>query len=219
MDWLLDLRPIRLFSFYLAVMFVLSTAVRLRQYHTVVTLVTRLRSRWPNLTALVLAHRHILLSASTLRPLLLMLGLLAANTIASRLIWPQADTVRIAELLEVWPALPFVALAGLAMLCFDIYGIIRVGKIDQAELEKYLDQAEFWLRGWKAPVVRFLSLGYINPRKMVATEVGKALESAGQLLNSSVHWVSLQTTIRFLFGLTLWSSYALHAWLRHLVGG
>src|SRR5689334_2010298 len=126
MDWLLDLRPIRLFSFYLAVMFVLSTAVRLRQYHTVLTLVTRLRSRWPNLTALVLAHRHILLNAATLRPLWLMLGLLAANTVASRLIWPQADAVRIADLLVAWPALPFVALTGLAMVCFDVYGLVRV---------------------------------------------------------------------------------------------
>ena len=38
-------------------------------------------------------------------------------------------------------------------------------------LEKYFDQAEYWLRPWTAPVVRVFTFGYINPRQMVATEV------------------------------------------------
>jgi hypothetical protein len=213
MDWLLDLRLIRFFSFYLAVVFVLSTFLRLRQYRIVVSLVLRLRSRWPNLTTLVLAHRHIFLTRGTYLPLVIVLVLLGANMLASHLIWPQADRFDVHDLLEVWPAVPIVLLSGVAMVTFDTLGVVRVGEIDEKMLEGYFDQAESWLRGWKAPVVRVLSLGYINPRQIVAKEVATALESARALLNSTLWWVSIQTTLRILFGLCLWSSYAMRSWL------
>lgn len=219
MSWLLEVRPIRLFGFYLAVMFVCGTWLRLQQYHTILSLLVRLRSRWPNLTRLVLAHRHILVNRGTLLPLLLMLGVLLLNTLASRLIWPQADRFCIAELGPIWPAIPVIVVVGLAMLGLDVFSALRVGAIDQSLLEKYFDQAEFWLQGVKAPVVRVLSLGFVNPRKIVATEVRGALQKAGALLHNTAWWVSLQTTLRIGFGLTLWGSYALQAWLRHLVEG
>lgn len=219
MDWLLELRPIRFFGFYLAVMFVCSSMPRVRQYNVVFALLAGLRSRWPNLARLVLAHRHLLVNWATMRPLVLMLVLLLVNTLASRLIWPQADRMQLLDLLLIWPALPVIGVCGLAMLGFDIYSVLRVGVINQALLEQYFDQAEYWLRGWQAPVVRVLSLGYVNPRKMVAAEVRTALENAAGLLNTTMWWVSLQTTFRILFGLSLWGSYALQAWLRRLVEG
>ncbi|MFO0927669.1 MAG: hypothetical protein U0736_11620 [Gemmataceae bacterium] len=219
MDWVLEVRPIRLFGFYLAVMFVCGTMLRVRQYHAVLSLLARLHARWPNLTRLVLAHRHILVNRATLLPLLLMLGLLLLNTLASRLIWPQADRFQIGDLGPIWPAIPVVVVAELGMVGLDVYSMLRVGAVDQALLEKYFDQAEFWLQGVKAPVVRVLSLGFINPRKIVATEVRSALEKAGGLLHNTAWWVSMQTTVRIVFGLTLWGSYALQSALRHLVTG
>lgn len=219
MSWVLDLHPIRFFSFYLMLIFVLGTFTRFRQYRIMLALLVGLRSRWPNLARLVLAHRHIFLTWSTLRPLVIVLVLLLANLLASRLVWPGADEFLASDLVRVWPAVPFVVLTGTAMLAFDLWGVLRVGEIDQPLLEKYFDQAEFWLKGWQAPVVRFISLGYVNPRQMVDREVRSALESASGLLNSNLWWISIQTTLRILFGLTLWSSCALEAWLRGLVGG
>lgn len=216
MEALLDLRLIRFFSFYLAVAFLLSTILRLRQYRSILSLVIRLRQRWPNLTSLVLSHRHIFLARGTLLPLVLVLVLLSANLLASRLIWPQADRFTVGDLLHLWPAVPLVLITGLAMFLFDVRTALRVGTIDEAMLSGYFDQAESWLKGWKAPVVRVLSLGFINPRQIVAKEVRQALEGASQLLNTTLWWVVLQTALRILFGISLWGSYALRHWLERL---
>jgi len=218
MEWLLEVRPIRLFSFYLMAIFTISTLLRLNQYRTVVALVSRLHNRWPNLTRLVLAHRHILVNWTALRPQVFMLVLLVVNVLANRFIWPLSDNMRLNELLALWPMLPLLTLAGLGMLGLDLYNTFRVGQIDQKLLEGYFDQAEFWLRGWKAPVVNWLSLGYVNPRQIVTKEVSAALEKAAELLHSTALWVSAQTALRFLFGLLLWLSYACQAWLRELSG-
>jgi hypothetical protein len=218
MEWLLEVRPIRLFSFYLMAIFTISTLLRLNQYRTVVALVSRLHNRWPNLTRLVLAHRHILVNWTALRPQVFMLVLLVVNVLANRFIWPLSDNMRLNELLALWPMIPLLTLAGLGMLGLDLYNTFRVGQIDQKLLEGYFDQAEFWLRGWKAPVVNWLSLGYVNPRQIVTKEVSAALEKAAELLHSTALWVSAQTALRFLFGLLLWLSYACQAWLRELSG-
>jgi len=59
------------------------------------------------------------------------------------------------------------------------------------------------------PVVRMVTFGYVNPRRMVAVEVRKALVEASRLLNSTFWWVSVQTGLRVLFGLALWLIFAL----------
>jgi hypothetical protein len=218
MDWLLELRPIRFFSLYLALVFILGVWRRWQQYQAVLGLLLRMRSRWPLLTQLVLAHRHIFLTWGTFRPLLIVAGLMLANTLASWFIWPSTNQFRLADLLDIWPALVVVALTGVAMAAFDVSGMLLVQPIDQGSIEGYFDQAEYWLRGWKAPVVRILSLGYVNPRQMVAREVRAALESTAQLLNSTLWWFSVQTALRIAFGLSLWTSFALEGWLRGLLG-
>jgi hypothetical protein len=218
MSWLLDLRLIRFFSFYLALVFLLSTYLRVQQYWTIVALARRLPQRWPNLLGLLRQHVHILVTWETLRPLVVVAVLFTANTLAAQLIWPQADEFKVADLLLIWPLLPLVLGSALAMGSFDAYGTLQVGVVDREETEKYLDQAEYWLRGWKAPVVHLLSLGYVNPRQIVAQEVRTALESTTQLVNSTLWWVSIQTGLRIAFGLSLWGSYALEGWLRHLLG-
>jgi hypothetical protein len=114
--------------------------------------------------------------------------------------------------------LPIVAIIGGVMLAFDVYGIFQVSEVDQPALEKYFDQAEYWLRGWKAPVVRFVTLGIINPRKMVAAEVRSALESVTQMLNYTMWWLSIQGALRIAFGLALWGSFALQKPIRRLIG-
>ncbi|MFM7148778.1 MAG: hypothetical protein ACKO23_02950 [Gemmataceae bacterium] len=213
MDWMLEIRIIRLFSFYLAIYFLISTYVRMQQYRSVFRLLSRLRSRWPNLTNLVLSHRHIFLTRQTLFPIAMVLVLLLFNLLASRLIWPRADLFAVGDMIHFWIAVPIIIASGIGMIFFDGLGIFRVSHIDEKTLEQYFDQAEFWLRGWRAPVVKVLTLGYINPKQIVDREVRNALESASNLLNNSLRWVSIQTGLRILLGMSIWGSYVLSLFL------
>ena len=214
MSGLLQLSLIRFFGFYLAVMFLLGTLVRVRQYRAFLNLVRAMPGRWPRLLKLVRQHGHIFLTWGTVMPLALSLALVLAHWVASSLLWPHANGFTVARLLEEWPAVPVVLVCGVAMLALDTYCCVVAGEVDQAEMERYFDQAEYWLRSWTAPVVHLFTLGYINPRQMVAAEVRTALVSASQLLNSTLWWVVAQTGLRILFGLALWGSYALEPWLR-----
>ena len=100
------------------------------------------------------------------------------------------------------------------MLSIDWYATFTFGKIDRELMQKYFDQAEYWLRSWTAPVVHIFTLGYVNPRRMVAVEVRKALIQASRLINSTLWWVTLQVSFRVAFGLVLWLTYA---WTRSAV--
>lgn len=217
MAWLLELRLIRFFGFYLAVMFLLSTWVRLRQYGTIVRLVRSMPNRWPLLLQLLKQHAQLFLTWGTVLPLVLLLTVFALNFIASKWLWPQADEFTMAQLLPLYPVWPVVFTLGAAMAAFDVWGVVRVAPINQAEMEKYFDQAEFWLRSWTAPVVRVFTLGRINPRLMVAVEVRTALVNSSRLLNSTLWWVVIQAGLRIAFGLSLWGSYALEPWLHRVL--
>ena len=204
--WNWDL--IQLFNFYLALIFLLSTALRIRQYKAVVRLVRAFRERWPRLFELLRQHHGILLTWGNVIPALIALALLVANTLACRLVWPHAQ-LTIARLVELWTAWPPVLLCAIAMLAVDAYATFSVGEIDRGAMEKYFDQAEYWLTSWTAPVVRVFTLGRINPRQMVHAEVRKSLEDASQLLSSTMWWVSVQTLLRISYGLSLWLTFAL----------
>jgi hypothetical protein len=219
MSELLELRLIRFFGFYLAVMFLLSTWVRLRQYGTIIRLVRSMPNRWPRLLALVKQHAHIFLTWGTVLPLVLLLSIFTANSLASQWLWPQADEFTLAQLVPLYPVWPIVLIFGAGMIAFDIWGVVSVSAIDQAELEKYFDQAEYWLRSWTAPVVRIFTLGRINPRQMVAVEVRTALVSSSRMLNNTLWWVVTQAALRIAFGLSLWLAYALEPWLHQIEEG
>jgi hypothetical protein len=213
MSWLLDLRLIRFFGFYLALSFLFSTVLRWRMYHAALGLVGTMPARWPRLLKLVSEHSFIFLTWGTVTPSLLVLVLFLLNWVASRWLWPQADTFTTAALGPMWQVWPVVLVLGVAMVAFDTYGMFWITPLDRGEMEKYFDQAEYWLASWTAPVVRIFTLGYINPRKMVAAEVRTALVSASQSLNLTLWWVAIQTGLRIAFGLSLWLAYALSGWL------
>jgi hypothetical protein len=113
---------------------------------------------------------------------------------------------------QVWPVLPLIIVLWIAMTAFDLYTLTQVGTIDRKMIEGYLDQAEWWLRSWATPVVWVLTLGFVNPRKMVDDEVKKGLQVLNQLLHSTLSWTSLQAGLRIAYGLSLWLTYA---WLVH----
>src|SRR5262245_16845114 len=208
MHWLLQLKLIRLFDFYLMLAFLFSTVLRVQQYRAILGMVWAVPGRWPRLFQLVRQHRHIFLTWATFLPLVLALLLWLGHTILHRSVLTEGEDLSLEGLLAMWPAALCVAVAALAVLSFDLYGAINVAEINRPEVEKYFDQAEYWLRSWTAPVVRVFTLGYVNPRQMVAVEVQSALLNASQVLNSSLWWMSIQTALRLLFGLSLWLTYA-----------
>ena len=172
MSWLLDIHLIRLFNFYLTYVFILTTLVNIRDYRHMLAVARSLPGRWPRLLQLLKNHSHILLNWRMGVPLLTSLALLVVQLIVTRFIAPKADEkLTIEYLLPIWPVLPLIVATSAAMIVVDVYANWPLPPFDRASVEQQLDQAEFWLRSWTAPVVRVLSLGYINPRSMVAAEV------------------------------------------------
>lgn len=208
MNWFAHVNLIQLFDFYLAAMFVVGTYRRIAQYQAIAGLAVGMPNRWPHLFHLVKAFRTIFLTWDTVLPSILALLIWAANTIASRFFWHTAVLTG-SDLLSHWKAWPIVLPIGAAMLAVDIYFLVVVGEVDRTSIEKNFDQAEHWLSSWHAPAVRMLSFGYVNPRRMVHEEVRKALVATSDMLNRSLYWTCVQMGLRILFGLGLWTTWAL----------
>ena len=199
---------IRVFDFYLALMFLISLVRRWEVYWDAVRILVAVRGRWPRLMQRLGDHQSLLLNWAFFRPAFLALGLTVVQMICSRVIWPHAVITR-PEMRDEWGWTLLILLPMLPMVAVDLYFVIRVGRFDHAETVKYFDQAERWL-DWKGPLVRVLTLGYIDPHKLVDEEVKKNLAELGTTVRSSLWWVSVQIALRVLFGLTLWLVWALH---------
>jgi hypothetical protein len=211
MNSLLTLNLISFLDFYFAFMFIAGTWRRWGQYRNVAQLVLAGPGRWPHLMQLMRRYHTLFWTWSSVLPALMALGIWLVQIVVSRGFLPQASTVAgltIGSLLAHWPALILVIPLGIAMFGFDFYSLYVVGKIDRAAVEKQLDQAEYWLRSRTAHVVRVVTFGRINPRRMVAEEVEKALIAVSDMMNFNLWWVSLQMGLRFAFALALWLTWA-----------
>jgi hypothetical protein len=202
------LNLIRIFDFYLALMFLLSFLRRWDVYWNAIRILIAVRGRWPKLIHRLGEHKSLILNWSFFRPAILALILAVIQMIASRMVWPQAVLTG-PQLRTEWWLVAILLVPLVPMLAVDLYFIIRVGKFDHGETVKYFDQAEQWL-GWKGPFVRVLTLGIVNPGKMVDEEVKKSLAEMQTTIASSLWWVIAQTTFRLAFGLTLWTLWAVH---------
>jgi hypothetical protein len=209
MSRLMQLNLIHLYTFYLAVMFLIGTMRRFQQYHDFARIALSAPGRWPRVLQQIKRHGFMFLTWATLRPAALALVLLLIQTICSRLIWPTAQ-ITLHDLLEEWWLWPLILASGSAMIGVDGYFLIRVGNIDRNETMAYLDEAEHWLSSWKAPLIQMVTLGYIDPHKMVDTEVHKAMIEGKGILERALWWVSLQAGLRILFGLSLWLAWAFY---------
>ena len=214
MSGLLHLNLIHFLDFYFAFMFFIGTVRRFNQYRNIGELVLIGPKRWPRLLQLITEHRVLFLTEATLLPATMALGLSVVQLIASRLIWPEAggpppEGLTIERLLAHWPSLLAVVPLSLAMFGLDLYGLYLVAQVDRPLMEKYFDQAEYWLRSQAAYFVRVVTFGYIDPRKMVNEEVRKALQTVRELLHFTLWWVVVQVSLRFCCGLSLWLTWAL----------
>jgi hypothetical protein len=199
---------IRVFDFYVTLMFVISLARRWYVYLSAIRLLIAVRGRWPKLIGVLAEHKSLLLNRAFFRPAILALLLTVTQLILSRVIFPKA-VLTVEQLQRQWWWIIVILVPLVPMLCVDIYFVVRVGKFDHGETVKYFDQAESWL-GWKGPLVRVLTFGVVNPKKMVNDEVKKSLTEYRSTLQASLWWVSVQIGLRLVFGLTLWAVWALH---------
>jgi hypothetical protein len=220
MSWLLHIHPLRLFNFYLALVFVLTTLLNIHDYRHMVAVARSLPGRWPRLFELLKYHSHIFLNWRTVAPLFMSLGLLLVQLLVTHAVAPGADEkLTIDYLLSIWPVLPVLVITSTAMIIVDVYANWPVLPFDRVAVEKQFDQAEFWLRSWTAPIVHVLSFGTINPRSLVAAEVYTSLLEASKLLNRTLWWTAWQAAFRICCGLSLWLTYALSDWLHHFMYG
>ncbi len=199
---------IRVFDFYVTIMFLISFLRRWEVYWSALRVLIAVRGRWPKLIQLLGVHKSLILNWSFFRPACLAAIVAVIQLVVSRLVYPTA-TLTVQQLKEEWWLVLVILLPMVAMLAVDVFFIIRVGRFDHDETVKYLDHAENWL-GWKGPLVRVITIGIVNPSKMVDDEVKKSLASLGIVLQSSLWWVITQMGLRLLFGLTLWTVWALH---------
>src|SRR5438477_4678128 len=84
------LNLIRVFDFYLALMFLISFVRRWNVYWDAVYILVAVRGRWPKLLTRLAEHQSLLLNWAFFRPVVLALFLTVVQMICSRLIWPQA---------------------------------------------------------------------------------------------------------------------------------
>jgi hypothetical protein len=199
---------IRVFDFYVTIMFIISFVRRWDVYWNAIRILVAVRGRWPKLIERLGEHKSLILNWSFFRPALLAVFVAAVQLIVSRVLFPQAVLTG-PQLRQEWWLVAVILVPLVPMLAVDLYFIIRVGRFDHNETVKYFDQAESWL-GWKGPLVRALTLGIVNPRKMVDEEVKKSLAEMQTTLTSSLWWVIAQTGLRLTFGLTLWTLWAFH---------
>ncbi|QJW98849.1 hypothetical protein [Frigoriglobus tundricola] len=199
---------IRVFDFYVTLMFVISLVRRWDVYLNAARLLISVRGRWPKLISRLAEHRSLILNRAFFRPALLALGLTLTQLIASRIVFPQAVLLG-DQLRAEWWWVPLILVPLVPMLLVDVYFVVRVGKFDHDETVKYFDQAEGWL-GWRGPLVRVVTLGIVDPQRMVDDEVRKNLTAYQSTLQASLWWVSVQIGLRLTFGLTLWTVWAVH---------
>jgi hypothetical protein len=198
---------IRVYDFYLAATLVVGVARRWLLYWDVIALVVRFRGRWPKLTDRLLANHGVLLTRDVLRPLFAAVALTVVQFTCSRLVWPTAR-LPVPDVLTYWQLLIPITAAAVPMLLIDTYFLVRVGRFDRGSTEDYLDYAERWLTGWRSPAVRLVTLGYINPQRIVDAEVVKGLQGMGKMVSWASRWAAIQLTFRVAFGLTMWLVWA-----------
>ncbi|CAN5199391.1 hypothetical protein BH11PLA2_BH11PLA2_53250 [soil metagenome] len=205
----MTLNLIRLFDFYLAVMLVLGLFRRWGVYRDVIILLFQfaMHGRWPRLLGRLNTHKKEVLNWRTARPLILVLVLMIVQFIASRLIFPQA-TVTFEDLCHPGWQIAVVLAAMIPMVAVDLYFVIRVGRFDHGETMKYFDQAETWAGTFRAKLVKTVTLGKVNPDRMVDEQVRDGLRQLGGTVSWAMWWVSAQVVLRLLFGLTLWTMWA-----------
>lgn len=196
-----------LYNLYLIIIFALSTAVRYRLYLQVIQLIVAFPQRWPKLGQLVLQHRWMFVNWQTLLPTLLTLLFTVIHSFVLYALLPHAVLTPL-ELRGHIGLVSVLVLLAVIMLLLDGFSIYAgSGDLITPELEKQLDQAEFWLSSRWATVVELFTFRKVRPRQIVAEQLQSALKTIAQAINWAMWYWAAQLLARFLLALTLWWSW------------
>ncbi|MFO0938424.1 MAG: hypothetical protein U0798_18125 [Gemmataceae bacterium] len=204
---ILDTNLIRLFDFYLLLMFVIGLLRRFALYRDVVILTIATFIRQPNLVKRLSANRDVLMDGKTLRPIFFALLLMSIQLVMSRLIWPSA-TITIHEVSQTWWQAALLVVLFIPMVSVDVYFLARVGQIDRHEAKKHLARAEHWLSSWQGTAVKLVTFGYVNPRQMVDDQLRENLTWFRGTIQWSMWWVVVQVGLRVMWGVAIWLLWA-----------
>jgi hypothetical protein len=207
MNALLDANLIRLFDFYLLMMFVIGLLRRWAIYRDISILAGAAILRRPNIVKQLGANRDLLITRQILFPILMAVGLMAIQFVLSRLIWPTAN-ITFRDESTSWWRVTLLILFFVPMLTVDVYFLVQVGRIDRTEAIKQLNRAEYWLTNWKGTAIKWATIGYVDPKKMVDNQLREGLTWFGSLVAWSMWWVVVQVALRVAFGLTVWLLWA-----------
>jgi hypothetical protein len=205
MQWS-HLNLIHVLSWYFLTALIVSTVLRWRNYRHMLGLIVAFPQRWPKLLDLVKQHREVFWQWPTILPVGCTLVLILTHLLASFFIWSQAR-VTPHDLVEHMLSGMIIILCGTLMFMFDGRLIFQVTHFDRLALESDFDKAERWLGSWKTPAVRFLTLGLVNPQKIVNAQVRDALLKANEIVNGQLWLWAFQFAIRFALGLTIWLTW------------
>jgi hypothetical protein len=203
MTALLDANLIRLFDFYLVLMFVIGLLRRATFYKDVTLISIAAITKQPNLVRRLGANRDVLMNWPTIRPIVLAIALMVVQFILSRLIWPEA-TITLREIGPHYGQDAILIILFAAMFAVDVYFLIRIGQIDRGEANKTLLRAEYWLTSWQGPFIKTVTFGYVNPRKMVDDQLREGLTWFRSTMTWSMWWVIVQVSLRVAFGVAIW---------------
>lgn len=194
-------------NYYLVLAFLAGTVLRGRNYRALVGMVYQSAGRWPKLRALAGSHRGVFLRWPTVVPVAVTLALWAASAAAARLVYAGAR-VSPADLWAHPLGLAAVGLTAAVMGVFDFRSVFVFSRFDRPAVEAVLDRAEYWLGSWQAPAVRFLTAGFVNPRRIVGEQVRQALVDASLSANGQLWEMSGQILARAAVCLALWVTWA-----------
>jgi hypothetical protein len=193
-------------NYYLALAFVVGTVLRVQNYRAILGMISQSSARWPKLRVLAHSHRAVFLRWPTVLPVAVTLVLAAANAGASYFVYSHAR-VSPADLWAHPGGLVAVGLTAGLMGFFDFRSVFVFGRFDRPAVEAVLDRAEHWLVSWKAPAVRFLTAGLVNPRGIVGEQVRLALVDASLSVNGQLWVISAQIVARAAYCLALWVTW------------
>lgn len=197
---------IAVFDWYLMITFIVGTVLRIRQYYVVLRFVFAFPNRYPKLYELAKQHRTIFLGWPTLLPIAVTFLLMLIHSLMLRMVWRSAE-VTPAELWSNTIGTAFAIVCGAGMLYFDFRATFLIAKFDRSALEPHLDRAEYWLQTKWSTALRIVTIGWLNPRKMVHEELRKSLTDAALSVTEQMWWWAMQIGLRFLFGLSLWVTW------------
>jgi hypothetical protein len=198
---------LRLFEFYLFAMFFVGTVRRAGLYRSIVRLTVGLVRRYQKLFEALREEGRMLLTWSAGLPLILTLVLWGMQATLTRWIFPHAELL-VRDLNGRWWFWPVLILLVVGMWIVDVYFLVCIGDIDVAKAENYFGQAESWLGTWKAKAVKIGTFGYVDPQRIVQSEIKKALTTGQQLIHTLLWWTVVQTGLRVAVGLALWIIWA-----------